>query len=267
MSNEKSRSPTRAKRPALRNVSHIPSEGTAAALAYVRASYADNRFFHFIIDNVVRGDYVVYVAKQTLDGKDYKAKNPSDLVRMDPGPRTKYLRENSQVFLEMFVSRLVDNFQKYLVDVIREVLHSKPSMLSTRQQSLTLEEVLKYERIEDLVHDVIERKVNSLSYEGFAEVQKWCAEKGIQIKVPAARQAAVSELIATRNIIAHNRGLVDERYARTVRGSKSQVGTCRILNADYFFNAGSLLNDIVFKTDDATRNKFRLLAVKMAVAR
>jgi hypothetical protein len=44
---------------------------------------------------------------------------------------------------------------------------SKPSILNTRQQSLTLETLLKYDRIEDLVYDVTKRKVNSRSYEGF----------------------------------------------------------------------------------------------------
>jgi hypothetical protein len=266
MSKEKSRSPSiaaRRKRPALL---HFPAEGTQAALAFVKAAVAGDRFFHFIIDTVLHGDYFGYAAKQALDGKvEYKTKDVSDLALTNPGPRTRFLRANSQALLEMFVSRLVDSFQKYLVDVIRDVLHSKPSILSTRQQSLTLEELLKYERIEDLVHDVIERKVNSLSYEGFTDLEKWCADRGIPIKVPGARRAAVVELIATRNIIAHNRGLVDERYARTVRASKFQVGACRVLDVDYFFEASSLLKSIVFKTDDAVRDKFGLPAVKTAL--
>ena len=95
----------------------------------------------------------------------------------------------------MFVARLVDNFQKYLVDLIREILRSRPAMLSTKQQAISLEDVLKHGSIEGLVHDVIERRVNTLSYDGFADLQKWCAERGIQIKVAPSKRDAVVELI------------------------------------------------------------------------
>jgi hypothetical protein len=244
----------------------LPREGTAAALAYAKGSTADLRFFHFIIQTVTRSDYVAHLARQALDGKELKVKSPDELLEIGPGVQTKILRENRQAFLEMFFSRLVDNFQKYLVDVIREILRSKPTMLRTRQQSITLDELLGYERIEDLVHDVIERKVNSLSYEGFAALQEWCTERGIQIEVPAPRLETVIEVIATRNIIAHNRGFIDERYTRAVGAPKSRIGTHRLLSVDYFFDAYSLLSDVVFKTDTAARSKFGLLTVKIQLS-
>jgi hypothetical protein len=254
------------KTPPDQRVIDLPSEGTAAALAFVKAASADDRFFHFIIDTVLSGDYFAYIARQAIDGKqDYKGKTPTDLALTDPGPRTKFLRENSQALLEMFVARLVDNFQTYVVDIVREVLHCKPSILSTRQQSFTLEEILSYERIEDLVHDVVERKVNSLSYEGFEQLQRWCAERGIEIKVPASNRTAVIELIATRNIIAHNRGAVDERYHRAVSATAFETGARRELNVDYQFEAAVMVIDIVVRTDEAIRTKFGLALVKMAL--
>jgi hypothetical protein len=267
MSDERSKeAAVAAEQPSAPKEPSLPGEGTAAALAHIKATKADLRFFHFIIDTVITGDYASYVAREALDGKETEAESPHDLLKLAPGPRTKILRENAQALLEMFVSRVVDNFQKYLVDVIREILRSKPAMLRTRQQSITLGEVLGYERIEDLVHDVIERKVNSLSYEGFVALREWCAERGIQIEVPASRDAAVIEVIATRNVIAHNRGFIDEKYTRAVGAPKSQIGTRRILDVDYFFEALALLTDIVFKTDTAARSKFGLPCVKISAA-
>src|SRR5262249_30738832 len=109
----------------------LPSEGTVAALAYARAASADLGFFHFIVQTVTYSDYIAYVAKEALDGKE-PVKTADDLLLEAPGSRTKFLRENRQALLEMFFSRLIDNFQKYLVDVIREILRSKPKMLRTR---------------------------------------------------------------------------------------------------------------------------------------
>ena len=229
--------------------------------AYVRAASTDVSFFNFIIQTVLHVDHMQHVARQTLDNKEY-LKDAGKLAQEDPGRGTRFLRENAQGFLEMFVARMVDNFQKYLVDLIREILHSKPDMLRTRQQSLTLEELLGYKRIEDLVHDVIERKVNSLSYEGFAELEKWCLERGIVIEIPSPEGNRIIELIATRNIVAHNRCIVDERYLRTVRASKLEAGVRRALNVEYFFDSLLLLNNIAFKTDAASRKKFSLPAVK-----
>jgi hypothetical protein len=240
-----------------------PIEGTAGACAYVNASHADFRLFAFITDTVLHVDYGAYVARQALDGKEQIITEAGALADREPGPRTKFLRINRQVFLEMFLSRMVDNFQNYLVDLIREILHSNPSMLSTRQQSLTLEEVLTYDRIEDLVHDVVERKVNSLSYEGFSDLQKWCTDRGIPISVPASRLAEVIELIATRNIIAHNRGIVDERYIRSVRHPSFSIGARRDLSVDYFYEAKTLLDKIVYNTDKSAQKKFRLPTTKI----
>jgi hypothetical protein len=235
--------------------SSLPREGTTASLAYAKDSIADLKFFHFIIRRVTASDYTAYVARQALDGKDLDVKDPYELLDTAPGAQTKILRENAQTLLQMFFVRLIDNFQKYLVDVIREILRSKPTMLRTRQQTITLDELLEYERIQDLVHDVIERKVNSLSYEGFAALHEWCTERGIEINVPASEQETVIEMIATRNIIAHNRGFIDERYVRAVAIPKSQVGSQRLLKVDYFFSAHWLLSDIVFKTDAAARGR------------
>jgi hypothetical protein len=80
----------------------LPSEGTAAALAYAKGSTADLRFFHFIIQTVTRTDYVAHLARQALDGKELKVKSPNELLEIGPGVQTKILRENKQVFLEMF---------------------------------------------------------------------------------------------------------------------------------------------------------------------
>jgi hypothetical protein len=242
----------------------VPANGTEAARAYFEASRADINLFNFIIDTVLVGDYAVHIARQALklEGK-VESVDPTDLARMNPGVRTRFLRKNSQALLEMFVARSADNFQKYLVDLVRRVLRAKPEILSTRQQTLALEEILKYQRIEDLVHDVIERKVNALSYEGFVELQSWCEERGIEIPVADRDREAVVELIATRNVIAHNRGMVDERYVQTAIGSGFSVGRKRDLEVDDLFNALQLFHRIVANADSAATRKFHIPTVPL----
>ena len=236
----------------------------SAGHAYFKVASSDFRLFHFIIDSVLEGDWVSYVADQALGGKEeYKDLDPAKLATANPGSRTRFLRNQRQILLEMFVSRLVDNFQSYLVDLIRLVLRSRPTMLSTSQQSLTLEELLKYGSIEELVHDVIERKVNSLSYEGFTELHAWCADRGIPLQVSGQSRIAVIELIATRNVIAHNRGIVDERYVRIVGSPRFALGAHRALEVDDLFDALGILHRVVFETDEAAIQTFGLSSTTM----
>jgi hypothetical protein len=132
-------------------------------------------------------------------------------------------------------------------------------MLSTKQQTVSLEEILKHTSLDDLIHDVIERRVTALSYEGFAEMQTWCAERGLDIHVSHAERPQLVELIATRNVIAHNRGCVDERYMKAVPGKRFVAGAVRALEVDDLFEAMRLLHSVVAATDAAVSSKFSLM--------
>ena len=241
-----------------------PEAGTEALLEYCWASMCDLRLFSFVIDLALRGDFVAHIARQALDGnKDYKAQTPVDLAKTNPGSATKALRQSSQELLEMFVSRAVDNFEVYLVAIIRLVLHKEPRILSDRKQELTLGQILKFDSIEALSREIIEGKLNALSYEGFGELEAWCTQRSVPLLVPHGQHDRVVELIALRNIIVHNRGRVDERYRAAVPSSSTKVGDKREIEVDDLFGAVALLDAVVATTDAAVAGKFRLSTVKI----
>ena len=66
-----------------------------------------------------------------------------------------------------------------------------------------------------------------------------------------------------RGIIAHNRGFVDERYLRSVKNTKFNVGDCRKLDVENLFDGLKLLNEVVFETDSSARRKFGLATVEV----
>src|SRR5207249_416532 len=102
--------------------------------------------------------------------------------------------------------------------------------------SLTPEELLKYGSIEELVHDVIARKVNSLSYEGFTELHAWCADRGIPL------QASGQRIVGS------------PRFA---------LGAHRALEVDDLFDALGILHRVVFETDEAAIQTFGLSSTTM----
>jgi len=242
----------------------MPDAGSDALLEYCWASRCDLRLFHFVIDLALRDDFVVHIARQALEGKDgCTADTPLDLVKTNPGRSTQALRQSKQELLEMFTSRAVDNFEVYLVALIRQVLHKEPRILADRKQELTLGHILKFESIEALTREIIEGKLNTLSYQGFAELETWCTQRLIPLVVPHGQRDKLVELIALRNIIVHSRGRVDERYRAAVPTSSVQLGDKRELDADDLFEAISLLDTVVLATDAAVSAKFKLASVKV----
>lgn len=236
-----------------------PEKVTSPAADYFQTSFRNLGLFHLVIDTVLSGDFVAHIAQRALDGQELdKEIDRATLARKEPGPCTRQLRKYRQELLEAFFARFVDNFEVYLVDILREVLRQKPEILRSRQQTVTLEYVLQFPSIDNLVQDIIEGKVNSLSYKGFSELEQWYAEKGIPLVVNTEDRQVIVELIATRNIIVHNRGRIDERYLRTVPASTYKSGELRELEVDDLFKALSILNTIVSATDQEIAKKFIL---------
>lgn len=236
-----------------------PERGSTALLDYYWAVEADFRLFNLVIDSITSGDYVTRLAKDALDGRDdYRDLTPGELAETDPGPRTQALRESQQELLEMFLSRIVDNFQVYVVDLIRAVLHERPEILKSRQEQVSVEYALGFDSVDDLVHDLIETKVNNLTYKGFDDLQDWCSSRGIPLLVPDAQTDRIVSLVALRNLIVHNRCKVDTKYLKTVPDTDLEIGDVVRIAVDDFFQDLNLLNTIVNTTDVATCGKFGL---------
>jgi hypothetical protein len=204
-------------------------------------------------------DYVTAIAKQALEGPENLAiKSPGELAETAPGPRTLHIRKNRQLFLELFLTRLVDSFQCYIVAIIREVLNVQPRVLISAQPTLSLEYVFQFQNLEELRADVVEAKVNDLSYQGFQKLKQWCVDRGIPIVVDPELEPRLVELISIRNIISHNRGIIDKKYLRTVPSSTFELGARREISVGELFEAEAILNQVVAETDVSIQSQFGL---------
>lgn len=162
----------------------VPEEGTEALLNYFWADYCDWKLFGHVVDLTIRSDFTSHIADQALNGEALdKEITPGKLAENNPGPATLALRKSRQELLEMFLSRMVDNFTAYLVDIIRIKVHKQPRILSNNKLELSLEHILKFDSIEALSSNFIEGKINSLTYEGFGKIEDWCQDRGIPLNV------------------------------------------------------------------------------------
>lgn len=238
-----------------------PVRGTAALLEFFWAADCDLHLFTLVTDTMMRADYVAYIAQRALDGFDGGEDGhlqPIDLANRQPGPHVTALKQAGQELLTMFLTRAVDNFQIYLTQIIRAVLIKCPAILSARKQELSLGHILGFDSIASLVMDIVESKINSLSFEGFGTIEEWCKDRGIPLLVPEGERGRVIEIIALRNLIIHNRAVVDSKYLKAAQKTDQTVGSRRLLTGSEFFAALDLLRRIVLISDSAISGKFEL---------
>lgn len=241
-----------------------PELSTKSGVMYFDSTIRDVDFFFFIIDTVLIGDYIPYHAKKTLELADglivesEMAKSPEELMQTKPGNRLKKLRQHSQEFIEMIYSRQVDNFQTYIVNLVREILKVKPNILHNNHPSISIAQLLEVESKDALISEVIESKVSSLANKGFENIEEWCIASGIPLTVDRDLKGKLKEFIATRNIIVHNRCIVDEKYLRVVPYSKYEKGSLRKLDVDDLYDAINIFSEIVTHTDKKSIEKFNL---------
>lgn len=237
-----------------------PELSTKSGAMYFNSMMRDLDFFFFIIKVVSSRDYITYHAKKTLEMADENeiVKSPHELTQVEPGEGIKKLRRHSQEFIEMTFSRLVDNFQTYIVNLVREILKVKPNILHNNHPSISIAQLLEVESKDALISEVIESKVSTLANKGFGNIEEWCLACGIPLTVDREIKGRLKEFIAIRNIIVHNRCKVDERYLRVVPNSKYEKGSLRELDVDDLYDALNVFSKIVRQTDKKSIEKFKL---------
>jgi hypothetical protein len=235
-------------------------EFTQAGIEFFKRAADTVDVFFFLADTVMHNDLVAFVAQEALAGREWDEKlTAQDLFFKDPKSSGRMFRHYQQSIYEMFLVRTVENFQSYMASLMRQVLEKQPLILKTKEKTVSLEEIFSFSSFDELKGYLIDAKITSLSYLGLKEIQDWCSGRGIPIRFGAEQEEQLLELIATRNVIVHNRGIVDSRYAQVVgKAAKFKPGEERIIGFEYFTTRARLMCNVAVLTDRETASKFGL---------
>jgi hypothetical protein len=120
------------------------------------------------------------------------------------------------LLFQTVLCREVDNYLTYLTDLLTLVFKARPETLKSRE-TVTIEEALSHDTIDDLVHSLAEKRVPNLSYLGLLDLSKYFSERlGLSIFDDASDAIEANALVAARNLLVHNRGIVDKTFLETV---------------------------------------------------
>ncbi|HYI07802.1 MAG TPA: hypothetical protein VEK57_01920 [Thermoanaerobaculia bacterium] len=172
------------------------------------------------------------------------------------------LVQNDALFVqftdETVLCRLVDAFHIYLADVIRLTLKHEPRLLRSNTV-LKAEEILDYNSLDEIVEHLITKKVDELAYRGFHAVLEYVRKgMGATMSLSEDVMSSATRAIAVRNIIVHNRGVVNQRFIDQTGASDVSPGSPYNVRTADVLSWGEALRQVVFTLDAALATHFRI---------
>lgn len=249
------------------DASVFPKTGTDAARDFYLAFAAVTRFANYVLGLVVAVSRMSDAAREALKIIDDEILEQSSI---DPGDEEvrSHLVElvlNRQSLLEVLLARHVDNYLNYLSFLLFEVFTQRPECMKSSEQ-VKLEFVLEHTSMEGLVRDIAERKVEALSYSSFSSLAEFFDEHfSLAISTPD-KADVLNESIETRNIVVHNRGIINQRYVTRTGKRQDQLGKRRTLSEHRLEVVVGAIRDSVISLDRNARRHLRIKGHRIDVA-
>lgn len=156
-------------------------------------------------------DDVQVIAQKLKDGADIPPNTLSSVLR---AANTIFeISSYGDLVAQMELTRMVDNFLSYLSELLTLIFRTKPETLRTDETTVSLSYILKYETMDELVGALAESRVNELAYKGLRELSKYLSRRiGFDLYTSEEDMAAAVKLIEQRNLIVHNRGIINHIF-------------------------------------------------------
>jgi len=167
--------------------------------------------------------------------------------RTDQELREIYGRFISRELYENLIVTAVSQFESFLFDALRIILLAYPQKLkisirgNESKKDVPIDLLLEADSIEDVLKEVIERQLNSLS---FAAPREYLGYLNNVASVNTEDDAFLDyiEIKATRDILIHNAGVVNEIYvAKSGAKKRGAIGDKLLIDLRYFEHCVAIL--------------------------
>ena len=156
---------------------------------------------------------------------------------------------------ETYFTKAVENFQIFYAGILTVIFILFPNALFKKQFDAGL--AFQAGSIEELRFQIIEREMGKLTYKGLldlvSDVQKITGFSMFETMLQAPRAARAIEI---RNLLVHNRGIVNSRYISGSRNKSLVAG--RPLNVPSHLSMRNWFSLEARKMDHRLREKFSI---------
>lgn len=175
--------------------------------------------------------------------------NFSDLPNHFAAAKTKY-------FFSLVHQQQVALFESLFFDLIRILLLDKPVRLSKNKQ-VDYETVFCSENKEEIIWKLIDRELNEIKYKKVAE---WFGYLRNIVGIPeieAQQLEKLAEAKATRDILVHNSGIINQMYLSKSGGeARFEIGQEIDVSGDYTRDVWRLFVELLVTIIDSLIQKF-----------
>lgn len=160
------------------------------------------------------------------------------------------------MLLEMGYIYLIALFDAYLTDVFTAVLIFKPEILKSKKQ-LTYEKIIELSEQGGLISFLAHREMNELSYKSIGEQNDFYKSRfGIDLENSGIPLKVLTELRATRNILVHNRGVVNHIFLELIPDTDYSLGDKIILSIEDWLKTFDHLRQVAKYLKEILLEKF-----------
>jgi hypothetical protein len=157
----------------------------------------------------------------------------------------------------------VDNYLTYISELLAAAFLTRPQMLRSSEQ-VRVDFVLSHGRMEDLIEALTERRVERMSYMGMGDLATDIErELGLNLFGEDATLRRAIRIVENRNLIVHNRGVINARYLRKLPGEGLAVGDPVPLTWDSVMADLNFLAESVREIDGRATEKWQLDNVRL----
>ncbi|UUV06467.1 hypothetical protein [Ruegeria sp. YS9] len=170
--------------------------------------------------------------------------------------------KHRQLVNQIMLSRATESFDLYLTTVLRDIFLSRPEMLKS-EGTIDIAAIIESGSYEDVIWQIVERKVHELSYKSLRELRKFIKTRtGIDIFPSEEAFETVVVASEVRNLIAHNDCVVNDLFLARTKEIELPLNvseTSRIQITDTWLRRASYTMDgLVFRFDQLASEKFEL---------
>lgn len=169
-----------------------------------------------------------------------------------------FMRRHGRLIAEMLLTTIVDNFLAYISELMALVFRHRPETLRS-SETVRLDFVLQHGAMEDLIAAIADKRVSDLSYRGMRDLADELAERlGFILYVDQDDLKRAIRLIEIRNLIVHNRGLVNRLFLSRIPDYPAALGKQIELDGPMVVGAIGFLAQSVTDIDTRASAKFAL---------
>ena len=170
------------------------------------------------------------------------------------------LKSRERLMLELTLCKEVNNFLAYLTELLTSVFIARPEALRSSDK-VRIDEVLQFSTVDDIVSYLAERRVLELAYGNIADLAAHFEKVGLELFLESEETKAATRIIQARNLLTHNRGVVNRFFLSKVPGHPCSLGDVLPLVMDQVFLDIDFLAHVVCRVESAAIRKFGLSAM------